>query len=501
MHKHSSGKTGLIDNMGLEFIIKTLDADLSDYRKAIGNAFEASQSHVFRWWNEISKQEKKHLLHQIATMDFPFIHDLFMNKSLCKIQTVASAAGLQLTPPNVIPVPVNDQEKISALEARRIGEESLRKGEIAVLTVAGGDGTRLGIGKPKGMLSVAPLSGKSIFQLHAEKIYVIQKKFQVTIPWYLMTSETNDFATREFFRVMHFFGLDPKQVHFFVQRMLPVIDLHGNLLMNSKSNIIMSPNGHGGTITALKEKGILSNMKENGIKNIFYHQVDNVLVRMVDPVFIGYHLKNQAEISLKSVKKLHPEEKVGVIGYINGKLHIIEYSELSQADMYAQNADGSLKYNAANTAIHLMNTEFLEHVCQDGTKLPYHAAKKKVPYMNEAGEIIPPKENNAMKFECFIFDILKHVKRGIVMEVLREDEFSPLKNTEGDNSPVTVVRDINNLFGKWLRNAGIPIPVDAQGNVTGSIEIGAAYAIDEEELWNKIDKGLRFSGTLNLQAP
>lgn len=485
----------------LEFIIKTLDADLSGYRKAIGNAFEASQTHVFRWWNEISKQEKKHLLHQIATIDFPFIQNLFKIKSLCKTQPDTRAAGLQLTPPNVISVPVNDQEKISALEARRIGEESLRNGEIAILTVAGGDGTRLGIGKPKGMLSVAPLSGKSIFQLHAEKIYVIQKKFQVTIPWYLMTSETNDSATREFFRVLNFFGLDPKQVHFFIQRMLPVIDLRGNLLMNSKSSIIMSPNGHGGIITALKENGILGNIKERGIKNIFYHQVDNVLIKMVDPVFIGYHLKKQAEISLKSVKKLHPEEKVGIIGYINGKLHIIEYSELSQSDMYAQNADGLLKYNAANVAIHLMDTDFLEQVCQDGTMLPYHAAQKKVPYLNANGEIIPPKENNAVKFECFIFDILKHVKRGVVMEVLREDEFSPLKNKEGDNSPVTVVRDINNFFGKWLMNVGIPIPVDAQGNVTGSIEIGATYAIDEEELRNKIDKGLRFSGTLNLQAP
>ena len=203
MHKYSPEKTGLINNLGLEFIIKTLDADLSDYRKAIGNAFEASQSHVFRWWNEISKQEKKHLLHQIATMDFPFIHDLFMNESLCKIQTVASAADLQLTPPNVIPVPVNDQEKISALEARRIGEESLRKGEIAILTVAGGDGTRLGIGKPKGMLSVAPLSGKA-FSNSTRKNICNTKEIQVTIPWYLMTSETNDSATREFFRVLNF---------------------------------------------------------------------------------------------------------------------------------------------------------------------------------------------------------------------------------------------------------------------------------------------------------
>ncbi len=501
MYKYFPEKICSDGKLNLEFIIKTLDTDLLSYRKYIGNAFEASQFHIFRWWNELSRPEKNHLLHQIASIDFLFIQDLFKNKSLCKTQTAVLTTGPQLTPPHVISVPVNDREKISALEARRIGETSLQKGEIAVLTVAGGDGTRLSIGKPKGMLSVAPLSGKSIFQLHAEKIYAIQRKFQVIIPWYLMTSETNNAATQDFFHAQNFFGLDPKQVHFFIQRMLPVIDLQGNLLMNSKSNIVMSPNGHGGAITALKEKGILGNMKERGIKNIFYHQVDNVLLRMVDPVFIGYHLKNHAQISLKSVKKLHPEERVGVIGYVNGKLHIIEYSELSQADMYAQNADGSLKYKAANIAIHLMNTDFLEQVCQDGSMLPYHAAQKKVPYLNADGITISPKENNAMKFECFIFDILKHVKRGIIMEALREDEFSPLKNTEGDNSPTTVKRDINNLFGKWLRNTGIPIPVDAQGNVTGSIEIGAPYAIDEEELRNKIDKSLRFDGILNLQSP
>lgn len=501
MHKHSSEKVGSEGNLNLDFIIKTLDTDLSSYKKSIGNAFEASQSHIFRWWNELSKPEKKHLLHQIASMDFLFIHDLFKNKSPWKAKPVAHTTNQQLTPPNVIPAPRNVHEKSSALEARRIGEESLRKGEIAVLTVAGGDGTRLGSGIPKGMLSVAPLSGKSIFQLHAEKICAIQRKFRVTIPWYIMTSETNNFATQDFFHAQNFFGLDPKRVCFFIQRMFPVIDSQGNLLMSSKSNIIMSPNGHGGAITALKEKGILGNMKERGIKNIFYHQVDNVLVKMVDPVFIGYHLKNNAEISLKSVKKLHPEEKVGVIGYIDRKLHIVEYSELSQADMYAQNEDGTLKYNAANIAIHLMSTNFLAQICQGSDTLPYHAAPKKVPYLNTDGVMISPKENNAIKFECFIFDVLKQVKRGMVMEVLREDEFSPLKNMDGDNSPVIVKQDIINLFGRWLRNAGIPIPTDAQGNVIGSVEIGANYAIDEEELRDKIDKGLPFNGVLNLQSP
>jgi UDP-N-acetylglucosamine/UDP-N-acetylgalactosamine diphosphorylase len=471
-----------------------LEKEYPNYKRCIKDVFELGQSHIFKWWGEITPAEKKHLLKQTTTIDFQFVHKLF-NDNRQKTKNILQG---DLVPPRIITVPQNASELEVAQRARQTGEASLRKGEIAVLTVAGGHGTRLGSNGPKGTLPIAPISGKSVFQLHAEKIRAVQQKYHTCIPWYIMTSETNDRVTQKFFKSHQFFGLDQEQVCFFKQGMFPVVDLHGKLLMNSKSDIVMSPNGHGGTIIALMENGILRDMEVRGVKNIFYHQVDNVLIKIADPVFIGYHLKNEAEMALKIVKKRHPEEKVGIVVDIDGHLQVIEYSELSQEDMYARNENGGLKYNAANIAVHMISIDFLEKIYQHGDALPFHSALKKVPYLDEKGDTINPEKNNAIKFESFIFDVLKHVEKGVIMEALREDEFSPIKNMEGENSPVTARQDMINLFGRWLRNAGISIPTDTQSNVIGLIEINPCFALDEEELRNKIDKHLQFNGNLSL---
>lgn len=473
---------------------KTPEKEYPAYKSYIKNAFDAGQAHIFRWWNEITPSEKKKLISQTASIDFCLIKDL-VNDALLK--TPQPVRG-NITPPHIISIPKNDFEKGTAQRAKQIGEGSLRKGEVAILTVAGGDGTRLGINGPKGTFPITPIVRKSIFQLHAEKIRAIQQRYSICIPWYIMTSENNGPTTQGFFQSHRFFGLDPQQVCFFTQGMLPVVDLQGNLLMDSKSNIVMSPNGHGGTIIALGEKGILDDMERRGIKHIFYHQVDNVLIKIADPIFVGYHLMNHAEMSLKIVKKCHPEEKVGIVVNINGHLQVIEYSELSREDMYAKKEDGTLTFNAANIAVHMMNIEFLKKVHQRGETPPYHAAIKRVPYLNENGMTIIPEKNNAIKFESFIFDILKHVQKSVIMEVLREDEFSPVKNMEGENSPATSRQDMVNLFGRWLREAGISIPTDSQGNVIGLIEICPSFALDEDELRNKVDRRLQFNGNLNL---
>jgi len=475
---------------------ETLEKEYPNYKRCIKDAFELGQSHIFKWWDEITPSEKKHLLEQTATIDFQFVHTLFNDNR----QKTKNTLQGDLVPPQIITVPKNASEQEVAQRARRIGEASLQRGEIAVLTVAGGHGTRMGSNGPKGTLPIAPISGKSVFQLHAEKIRAVQQKYHTCIPWYIMTSETNDSATQEFFRSNGFFGLDSKQVCFFTQGMLPAVNLDGKLLMNSKSSIVMSPNGHGGAIIALMENGILRDMEARGVKNIFYHQVDNVLIKTADPVFIGYHLKNEAEMSLKIVKKCHPEEKVGIVVDIDGHLQVIEYSELSREDMYARNEDSTLKYDAGNIAVHMISIDFLEKTYQHGDALPFHAALKKVPCLDEKGDTINPEKNNAIKFESFIFDVLKYVKNGVIMEALREDEFSPIKNMDGENSPATARQDMINLFGRWLRNAGISIPMDNHGNVIGLIEINPCFALDEEELRSKIDRNLKFNGHLIIQT-
>jgi len=470
------------------------EKEYSNYSAHIRKVLEAEQAHVFRWWAEIDFSGKEHLLLQISSIDFDLLQRLYskyLRKENHALQGVKK-------PPDVISVPVSQSEKERAQRAETVGKNVLRKGEIAILTVAGGQATRLGIDSPKGTLPVSPINKKSIFRLHAEKIYALQKKYTHSIPWYIMTSETNDKETRDFFASHNFFGLEPQQVIFFTQQMVPCIDLNGKLLMNSKSNIVMSPNGHGGTIIALKEKHILDDMKKRGIKHIFYHQVDNVLIKIADPVFVGYHIEKEAEMSLKVVEKYDPEEKVGVIVDVNGCLQMVEYSELSEEDRYKRNEDGSLLYKAGNIAIHMFRIDFLEKVHKERDPLPYHIAIKKVPFLNENGEFIYPKTKNAIKFETFIFDILKYLEKSVIMEVVRNEEFSPIKNAEGENSPATARQDMINLFGRWLQNAGVSIPFDYNNNVIGQIEISPCFALDEDEVGNKIDTDLKFKGVLNL---
>ncbi len=466
-------------------------------KKLVEKAFKFGQGHVFKWWNKLTVDKQKNLLNQLKLIDFNLLQDL-IDKHV-KENELTSTKTTALEPPNIIPIPQNDLQKARAIEAKHIGEKAIKAGMASVITVAGGLGTRLGANRPKGTLPISPIMGKSIFQLHAEKILAIMKRYDTIIPWYIMTSLNNDEMTRKFFEDNHFFGLNTDNVSFFTQGILPVIDFHGKLLMDSKSNIVTSPNGHGGTLFALKEKGILADMKEHGTKYIFYNQVDNVLIKIVDPVYLGYHISEGAKMSPKVVQKTNPLEKVGIIGIRNGYLDTIEYSELSDEEKQACNPDGTLKFGMGSPAIYLLDVDFVERINEGSTMLPYHEAVKKVPCIGEDGNKVNPVENNAVKFEMFIFDALKHAGKSIIMKVVREDEFSPVKNNKGESSPDTAKQHMINLFGRWLREAGMEIPMDENGNVEGAIEISPLYALDAKELKEKIDKKVVFNGELNLQ--
>jgi len=463
----------------------------------IEKVFFHKQEYVFRWWNDLSVNEQKSLLNQLRLIDFTLLQDL-IRKHIVE-STLTSPKTTILEPPDIIPIPNNDSQQARADEARKTGEKALRAGKVAIVTVAGGLGTRLGANRPKGTLPISPIMGKSIFQLHAEKIQAIMNKYDTVLPWHIMTSVNNDEMTRSFFEENRYFGLSADNVSFFTQGELPVIDLQGRLLMDSKSNIVKSPNGHGGTLSALKESNILSSMNDRGIKHIFYHQVDNILIKIADPIYLGHHINEGAKMSPKVVRKTDPEEKVGIVGIRDGFLDTIEYSELSDEERHALNPDGTLKFGMGSPAIYLLDVDFIEEINLHHAALPYHKAIKKVPCIDENGCKVKPAENNAAKFEMFIFDALKHAGKSIVMEVVREEEFSPVKNAKGESSPDTARQSMINLFGKWLREAGIEVPTDGTGNVTGSIEISPLYALDAEELKEKIDTKVLFNGKLNLQ--
>jgi len=463
----------------------------------------AGQEHILRYREKLSESSRRQLLYQASLIDFDLMGRLHRDYILKK----STGAATTLEPAEIVTLAHQRAHPEEAQRTKARGEEILRAGEIAAVLVAGGQATRLGFERPKGAYPVGPVSKKSLFQLHAEKLLAIARRYRAAIPWYIMTSDTNAGETRAFFEENKFFGYAPQDLIFFEQEMIPALDENGKLILDAPDHIFVNPNGHGGTLTALEKSGALADMRRRGIEEIFYFQVDNVLLQMCDPLFVGYHVAANAEMSAKVCAKRDPYEKVGVVGKVfdaaagpNGRLQVIEYSDMSNADKEARLANGTLKYNAGSIAIHLLKTSFIEREIAGGTKLPWHVAHKQIPYLDGEGRLAQPDKPNGYKFETFIFDALGDAARVVVLEVERRFEFSPIKNAAGEDSPLTAQRDMGELYVGWLEKAGAKIPRDASGNLKARIEISPLFALDAEELARKISPNLRLQDELYLES-
>ena len=453
------------------------------------------QAHVLKYWDTLDEAGRQRLMNQLQMMDFELIGRL---RELLKGNPQSRQA--EMTPPPVIRLPRTPEEKAVAEEAGQTGEETIRSGKVCAFLVAGGQGTRLGYHGPKGCFPIGPVSHKSIFQMHAEKILAAGLRYNTTIPWYIMTSETNHEATKSFFEENGHFGLNPSEVMFFRQNMLPALDEYGRLILDAEDHVFTSPNGHGGALEALVESGAISDMKNRGIEVISYFQVDNVLIQIVDPIFIGFHVQADAEMSSKTLSKRDPYEKLGHFGLLNGKLHVVEYSDMSEEDLLARDGEGRLKYDAGSPAIHIINPDFVLQEMDGGLRLPYHIATKKIPFLNDAGERENPENPNGYKFETFIFDALQDTSNSIILEASRKHEFSPVKNKSGEDSPETAKQDLSNYFAEWLEAAGTRVPRDRSGNVRGVVEIGPLFADTKEAFLNRAPADLVFKGSFYLDS-
>ncbi|NQT94452.1 MAG: UDPGP type 1 family protein, partial [Lentisphaerae bacterium] len=394
------------------------------------------------------------------------------------------------------PAEVIPSRELCAETALAAGEQALRQGSVGVLLVAGGQGSRLGFDGPKGAFPVGPVSDASLFEIHCRKILALERKYGSRIPLYIMTSLANDEATRAFFEKNDSFGMLSDGVRFFTQGMWPALMPDGAMVMDSPDHIFMSPDGHGGLLQALLKNGMLDDMKERGIETLFYFQVDNPLVEVADPGFLGLHLRADAEMSVKVCAKRGPSEKLGVVVRKEGRNAVVEYSELTDEEMTAKLPNGDLEYRFGSVAIHVFSREFL--VREARSSLPIHLAHKKVAYCDESGSIVQPSEPNAFKFEKFIFDALPDAKRSVNVEFRREGEFSPVKNAEGEDSPATAQRDMIRKFASWLEACGVTVPRDAAGDPLYKIEIDPCYALGPEDLRDKLDPGLQIRGDLLL---
>ncbi len=447
-------------------------------QEVIDKVRAAGQAHVLHFYDELSDESKDRLLRQLDEINYSQLTQLYEKF----IQNQEPVAKGKLEPADFIPVPETQEQIAAAREARQIGEQALRRGRVAAFLVAGGQGTRLGFDDAKGKFPITPIKQKSLFQLHAEKILALSRKSDAAIPWYIMTSESNHDDTVTFFEQHDYFGLRTDGVMFFSQDMVPALDPDGKLFLDAKDHVFENPNGHGGSLSALKNSGALDDMRERGVDTIFYFQVDNVLARICDPIFIGYHLRDNADMSAKIVTKDDPDEKVGVLGTIGGRMGVIEYSDLSEEDKHARNPDGALKYRAGNTAIHVLDVDFVERENEGGLRLPWHVAHKQIPYLDEQGKLVEPEEPNGYKFETFVFDALGDADRTVFMEIERENEFSPVKNAEGKDSPATARRDMTRMYARWLEQAGVNVPRDDKRNPKVNIEISPLFALEAEDV-------------------
>jgi UDP-N-acetylglucosamine/UDP-N-acetylgalactosamine diphosphorylase len=414
----------------------------------IDRIYAIDQGNIFRFWEKLDEAQQYNLLNQVKQIDLDLLEHFV---ELAAHPEKYTHGKQKLDPGGVISLSERQQRDG---EARRIGEEILRKGAVAAVLVAGGQGTRLGFDGPKGMYPVTPVKKKSLFQLHAEKLLALNKKYRVDIPWYIMTSQTNHDQTVRYFQDNKYLGYPPQNVFFFTQAMIPALDRQGKLILDAPDHIFMNPDGHGGVLKALGRSGAVADMRTRGIEHIFHFQVDNVLLRICDPYFLGYHVWEKADMSNKVVRKVSPEEKIGIICYMDGRLGVVEYSDLSKEDARALSSDGNLRYWAGSIAIHILRVDFVD---KEGFKLPYHMAVKSIPFVDEQGRPVQPAEKNGFKFETFIFDALLDAENVVSLEVERQQEFSPLKNAEGENSPQTVRQSLVDLYAGWLEEAGYEI--------------------------------------------
>ncbi|GJM19664.1 MAG: UDP-N-acetylhexosamine pyrophosphorylase [Phycisphaeraceae bacterium] len=371
---------------------------------------------------------------------------------------------------------------------RGVGEELLRAGKVACFTVAGGQGSRLGYDGPKGCYPAGCVTGKPLFEVFADGVRATAARYGAPVPWYIMTSPLNHEATVGFFATHEHFGLDPNDVKFFPQGTIPSLDkATGRVLLSEPGEVATNPDGHGGAIRALYESGAVKDMRARGIEHVSYFQVDNPHTRVADPVFLGLHAAapdSSGEFSSKMVAKAAWDEKVGVFCKGDGRVCVIEYSDLPESLAKETDAGGSLRFNAGSVAIHAIGVGFIEKLATDAASgLPFHRAVKKVPcYDPELGEQVDPTEPNGVKLERFIFDAIPLAGSSIVYETDRVEEFAPIKNASGADSVETSKDLQTERAARWLEAAGVSVPRGAGGRVDAVIEISGLTALDAAHL-------------------
>ncbi|CAN5438553.1 UDPGP type 1 family protein [soil metagenome] len=454
------------------------------------NLAKIGQQHLLRFWDQLNDSQRGKLAAQVQSLDLDNVAELIETQVKRK---ALIALPKEIKPVNAYPrVPDASRRKLY-IDAERRGHELSREGKVGAFLVAGGQGTRLGYDGPKGEYPVTPIKQKPLFQLFSEQLLAHARDAMHAIPWYIMTSDANDAATRAFFEKHRYFGYPKQDVFFFQQGMMPAFSTDGKVLLGEKDSLALSPDGHGGSLRALARSGALADMKKRGVEHLSYFQVDNPLVHAIDPLFIGLHDLTGSEMSSKTIPKANALEKVGNFVIGDGVLQVIEYSDLPESLAIQTEPGGALRFNSGSIAIHALRTSFIERLNSGGKlSLIWHRAEKKVPFIDEAGTLIKPDKPNAVKLEQFVFDAIPLANNAIVYTTDRGEEFSPVKNAEGVDSPVTSRRDQIRRAARWLQEAGVNVPMK-NGEPDATIEISPLFATSAAQLKSRPVQGVSLS--------
>ncbi|MBP7934405.1 MAG: UDPGP type 1 family protein [Phycisphaerae bacterium] len=439
------------------------------------------QDHLLAHWETLSDDQRTTLLDDIEQINFRALDEL--------IETQVRQGHPFPIPRDIQPAPFYPYEPgidrvAKYADAVKKGIGLIRKNKVAAFTVAGGQGTRLGFDGPKGAFKISPVKDKPLFQLFAEHIRGTNLRYGADLSWYIMTSPQNDAATRAFFAENGYFGLKSERVRFFQQGVMPAFARDGRILLDQRHRIAFSADGHGGCLLAMRRSGALAEMAAAGVEAISYIQVDNPLVRLIDPLFIGLHALTGSQMSSKTIPKVDDLERVGNFVLGDGRTMVIEYSDLPEKLARARDDKGHRLFDAGSIAIHALDRGFVEQLTTDEAHfaLPWHRAFKKVAHVDDTGRRIEPREPNAIKLEAFIFDAIPHAAKPLILQTSRAEEFSPVKNATGVDSEATARRDMNRRAAAWLHAAGFEVPFRNGGEPDGLFEISPLLALDAGHL-------------------
>ncbi|MEC7923483.1 MAG: UTP--glucose-1-phosphate uridylyltransferase [Planctomycetota bacterium] len=443
----------------------------------VAKAQEAGQAHLFENWDELTQDEQRKLIADLRSVNYQLVKRLLHQSRQAKSPEIDLG---MLAAPEVEQLPETPAAVNGDGDCFKNARQALGEGKVALLLLAGG--ASLGASsEPTGMLPIGPISGKSLFQLHAEKIRAINHRYKTSLGFHIVIHPDYLEMTSEFFKEQNHFGLNPADVHFVPQALLPLIDRRGRFLRSREGRLALSPSGHGGVLDQYLDSEGLEKLREDGVEYIFFFQVDNPLVPVADPAFLEHHLEGGYEVSSKCIDRLEDEEGLGVFCRIGETTGVIKYSDLPEEER-----NGKPAHLIGNMAAHIFNLDFIARLHAEKLHLSFHQSEKTVEFIDQRGELVRPTEPNCFEFNCRIYDALWSAEKSCVVYADRAAEFSPIKQMGGESSSLSAQRDLSQLYAGWLERCGVEFTGKA-GEVAPMVEISPLYALNEAELKSRSD--------------